>query len=116
MDIVTIRRHRDNEAVPGSAHNSEKHARYEDDDIYHGSPDKDYMKHCHEVDLNPPKTWEKYDVNTAAGMKKIIEMEYRELMSATTHEDTVENIYHLSVALLRFWRLHNDTDHHTGTH
>lgn len=56
MDIVTIRRHRNDEAVPGSAHIPEKHARYEEDDIYHGSPDKDYMKHCHEVDLNPPKT------------------------------------------------------------
>lgn len=99
MEIITIRRHHSGEAA----------------DPYGGSPDAGFMKRCREVDINPPKTWERYDVDTTAGMKKIIEMEYRELMSATTPEDTRENVYHLSVALLRYWRLHNDTDHHTGT-
>lgn len=97
MEIVTIRKH-------GSAEH--KHA--EHDDIYHGSPDTEYMKMCHEVDLNPPETWTKYDTETPAGMKKIIEMEYKELMSATTEKETEENIYHLSVALLRMWRLHHN--------
>ena len=52
-------------------------------------------------------TWEKYDMTSPAGVKKVIEMEYKELMSATTEAETTENIYHLSVALLRLWRLHH---------
>ena len=100
MEILTIKRR-----------SSGKH---EPDDIYGGSPDADYMRHCREVDLNPPATWEKYDANTPAGVRKIIEMEYKELMSATTEKDTVENIYHLSVALLRLWRLHHDTNAHSA--
>lgn len=95
MEIITVKKHV-----------SEKHAH--SDDIYHGSPDTEYMKMCHKVDMNPPETWSKYDAETSAGMKKIIEMEYKELMSATTEKDTEENIYHLSVALLRMWRLHHN--------
>lgn len=48
----------------------------------------------------------------AAGIKKVIEMEYRELMTATTDKDVETNIYHLSVALLRLWRMHNDRKQH----
>lgn len=90
MEIITVRRH---------------HASGEQDsgDIFGGSPDREYMEMCARVDHNPPATWEKYDTESPAGIKKIIEMEYKELMSATT----VENIYHLSVALLRLWRIHN---------
>lgn len=102
MEILTIKRR-----------SSGKH---DPDDIYGGSPDADYMRHCREVDLNPPATWEKYDTESPAGVRKIIEMEYKELMSATTEKDTVENIYHLSVALLRLWRLHHDTNAHSAGH
>lgn len=90
MEIITVKRH---------------HNEHESDDIYHGSPDKDFMKHSHEVDMNPPETWSKYDVSTVSGMKKILEMEYKELMSATTEKDMEENIYHMSVAALRLWRM-----------
>lgn len=104
MELITIKRHH---AMHESMHDSEKHAHC-DDDIYHCSPDTEYMKMCHEVDMNPPETWQKYDAETPAGMKKIIEMEYKELMSATSAKETEENIYHLSVALLRMWRLHHN--------
>lgn len=83
MEIITVKKHV-----------SEKHAH--SDDIYHGSPDTEYMKMCHEVDMNPPETWSKYDTETSAGMKKIVEMEYKELMSATTEKETEENIYLLT--------------------
>ena len=102
MEILTIKRR-----------SSGKH---DPDDIYGGSPDADFMKKCREVDLNPPATWEKYDANTPAGVRKIIEMEYRELMDAKTPESTETNIYHLSVALLRLWRLHHDTNAHSTGH
>lgn len=102
MEILTIKRR-----------DSGKH---DPDDIYGGSPDADFMRHCREVDLNPPATWEKYDANTPAGVRKIIEMEYRELMDAKTPESTETNIYHLSVALLRLWRLHHDTNAHSAGH
>lgn len=98
MEILTIKRR-----------SSGKH---DPEDIYGGSPDADYMRRCREVDLNPPATWEKYDANTPAGVRKIIEMEYRELMDAKTPESTETNICHLSVALLRLWRLHHDTNAH----
>ena len=52
-------------------------------------------------------------MTSPAGVKKVIEMEYKELMGASTEAETVENIYHLSVALLRLWRLHN-AKHSTG--
>lgn len=103
MEILTIkRRHHTGET---DKHAAEPESR---GDIYGGSPDTDYMKNCRAVVLNPPKTWEKYDTETPAGVKKVIEMEYKELMSATTPEETETNIYHLSVALLRLWRLHHD--------
>ena len=94
MEIITVRRH---------------HASGEQDsgDIFGNRPDREYMEMCARVDHNPPATWEKYDTESPAGVKKIIEMEYKELMSATTEKDTVENIYHLSVALLRLWRIHH---------
>lgn len=95
MEIITIR-HR---------------AAAESSDPYAGSPDADYMKNCHAVDLNPPATWKAYDMESPAGVKRVIEMEYRELMAAATPADTEENIYHLSVALLRYWRLHHGHDH-----
>ena len=95
-EIITIKKHV-----------SEKDAR-NDDDIYHGSPDAEFMKMSHEVDENPPETWKKYDVNTDQGMKKIIEMEYQELMNAKTHDEKITNIYHLSVALLRYWRINHE--------
>lgn len=100
MEILTIKRRSSGKQDP--------------DDIYGGSPDADFMRHCREVDLNPPATWEKYDANTPAGVRKIIEMEYRELMDAKTPESTETNIYHLSVALLRLWRLHHDTNNHSA--
>lgn len=96
MEIITIKKHV-----------SEKDAR-NDDDIYHVSPDAEFMKMSHEVDKNPPETWKKYDVNTDQGMKKIIEMEYQELMNAKTHDEKITNIYHLSVALLRYWRMNHE--------
>lgn len=98
MEIITVRRH----------HASGEHAAApESRDIYGNSPDREYMEMCAKVDHNPPATWEKYDTESPVGIKKIIEMEYKELMAATTEKDTVENIYHLSVALLRLWRMHN---------
>ena len=100
MQIITVKSHHDND------HDSC------DTDIYHGSPDADYMRHCHEVDMSPPETWSKYDTETPAGIKKVIEMEYKELMTATTDKDVETNIYHLSVALLRLWRMHNDRKQH----
>ena len=101
MEIITVRRHTPGNAEPGP-------------DIYGNSPDREYMEQCAQVDKVPPPTWEKYDMTSPAGVKKVIEMEYKELMGATTEAETVENIYHLSVALLRLWRLHN-AKHHTGS-
>lgn len=100
MQIITVKSHHDNDHDSG------------DTDIYHGSPDADYMRHCHKVDMSPPETWSKYDTETPAGIKKVIEMEYKELMTATTDKDVETNIYHLSVALLRLWRMHNDRKQH----
>ena len=42
-------------------------------------------------------------------------MEYKELMAAKAPAETRE-IYHLAVALLRYWRLHQDdhTTNHAG--
>ena len=80
---------------------------YENDDAFGNSPDKEFMKTCHEVDMLPPRTWDKYDFKTEDGIRKVIEMEYKELMDATSEKGKIENIYHLSVALLRYWRLIN---------
>ena len=101
MEIITVRRHAPGNAEPGR-------------DIYGNSPDRDYMEQCAQVDKVPPPTWEKYDMTSPAGVKKVIEMEYKELMNAATEAETTENIYHLSVALLRLWRLHN-AKHRTGS-
>ena len=90
MEILTIKRR-----------SSGKH---DPDDIYGGSPDADFMKKC------------QYDTESPAGVRKIIEMEYRELMDAKTPESTETNIFHLSVALLRLWRLHHDTNAHSAGH
>lgn len=95
MEIITIRRHSSGEAA----------------DPYGGSPDAEFMRNCREVDLNPPATWDAYDLSTEAGARKVIEMEYKELMTAKAPAETRE-IYHLAVALLRYWRLHQD-DHTT---
>ena len=54
-----------------------------------------------------------YDMESPAGVKRVIEMEYRELMNAATPAETEENIYHLSVALLRYWRLRHE---HANAH
>ena len=94
MEIIPVRMHSSGENSPTP-------------DIYGNSPDREYMEQCAQVDHNPPPTWEKYDMTSPAGVKKVIEMEYKELMGATTEAETVENIYHLSVALLRLWRLHH---------
>lgn len=102
MEILTIKRR-----------SSGKH---DPEDIYGGSPDADYMRNCREVDHDPPATWEKYDLTTPAGVRKVIEMEYRELMDAKIPETTEENVYHLSVALLRLWRLHHDAIAHSAGH
>ena len=72
------------------------------------APDAEFMKMSHIVDETPPETWKKYDVNTDQGIKKIIEMEYQELMNAKNKADKITNIYHLSVALLRYWRMNKD--------
>ena len=101
MEIITVRRHSPGANGPAP-------------DIYGNSPDRVYMEQCAQVDKVPPPTWEKYDMTSPAGVKKVIEMEYKELMGAATEAETVENIYHLSVALLRLWRLHN-AKHHTGS-
>ena len=106
MEIVTVKKHTSAEHKHISESKDKIH-NYEDD-IYRGSPDSDYMKHCHEVDINPPETWSKYDMESQSGVRKVIEMEYRELMTATTDKDREENVYHLSVALLRLWRLMHD--------
>lgn len=98
MEIITIKKHFSEK----DARNSEEH-----EDIYHGSPDTEYMKKCHEVDMMPPATWEKYDMSKESDVKKVVEMEYRELMTAADKKEQTENIYHLSVALLRMWRLLN---------
>ena len=99
MEIITIRRHHSGEAA----------------DPYGGSPDAEFMRHCREVDLNPPATWDAYDLSTEAGARKVIEMDYKDLMAAKAPAETRE-IYHLAVALLRYWRLHQDdhTTKHTG--
>lgn len=103
MEIITVRRHKA-AAAPAS-----KAA-----DPYAGSPDADYMKNCHKVDLNPPATWKAYDMGSPAGVKRVIEMEYRELMAAAAPAETEENIYHLSVALLRYWRLRHEHANGSG--
>ena len=98
MEIITIKKH-------GTAvHATEEQKK----DIYNNSPDAEYMKMCHKWDVTPPETWKNYDTKTEAGIKKVIEMEYRELADAKTEKDTMTNIYHLSVALLRLWRLKNE--------
>lgn len=103
MEIITVKSHKHEISA------DTKDNLYEcKDDVYHCSPDTEFMKMSHEVDMTPPSTWSKYDTETPAGMKKIIEMEYKELMSATSEKETEENIYHLSVALLRLWRLHHN--------
>ncbi len=56
MQIITVKSHHDNDHDSGDA------------DIYHGSPDADYMRHCHEVDMSPPETWSKYDMESPAGI------------------------------------------------
>lgn len=86
MEIITIKKHGSGDA---------------ERDIYNGSPDAEF----HNWDMNPPETWKNYDATTEAGIKKIIEMEYRELMDAKSKSDIKMNIYHLSVALLRYWRI-----------
>ena len=105
MEIITVRRHR----AAAAAAPASKAA-----DPYAGSPDADYMKNCREVDLNPPATWKAYDMESPAGVKRVIEMEYRELMAAATPAETEENIYHLSVALLRYWRLRHEHANGSG--
>lgn len=98
MEIITIKKH-------GTAvHATEEPKK----DIYNNSPDAEFMKMCHKWDVTPPETWKNYDTKTEAGIKKVIEMEYRELADAKTEKDTMTNIYHLSVALLRLWRLKNE--------
>lgn len=106
MEIITVRRHK---AAAAAAAPASKAA-----DPYAGSPDADYMKNCHKVDLNPPATWKAYDMESPAGVKRVIEMEYRELMAAATPAETEENIYHLSVALLRYWRLRHEHANGSG--
>lgn len=106
MEIITVRRHR----AAATAAPASKAA-----DPYAGSPDADYMKNCREVDLNPPATWKAYDMESPAGVKRVIEMEYRELMAAATPAETEENIYHLSVALLRYWRLRHEHANANGS-
>lgn len=103
MEIVTVKKH----VLEKHAHSEESHEKHsgQTDDIYHNSPDKEFMQKSHEIDINPPSTWKKYDTSTEAGMKKVVEMEYNELMSAKTSEDKIENVYHLSVALLHYWRM-----------
>ena len=96
MEIITVKKH----VSEKDAHNFEK-----ENDVYNNSPDKEYMKTCHEVDMLPPRTWDKYDLKTEDGIRKVIEMEYKELMDATSEKGKIENIYHLSVALLRYWRI-----------
>lgn len=66
------------------------------------NPDKEYMEQCAMVDHNRPETWKPY-VNAPMA---IIDMEYNELKNAKTKEERIENIYHLSVACLNYWR-HN---------
>lgn len=90
MEIITIKKHGSGDA---------------ERDIYNGSPDAEFMEMCHNWDMNPPETWKNYDAGTEAGIKKIIEMEFRELMEGKTKTDIKMNIYHLSVALLRYWRI-----------
>lgn len=120
MEIITIKRH-----GTGTAFHDAENVRHEpaenrthetkhetkhgtDVDIYGGSPDAEFMKMCAKWDVTPPETWKNYDTKTEAGIKKVIEMEYRELADAKTEKDTMTNIYHLSVALLRLWRLKNE--------
>lgn len=50
MEIITIRHHSGEAADP-----------------YGGSPDAKFMRSCREVDLNPPATWDAYDLSTEAG-------------------------------------------------
>ena len=103
MEVITVRRHK---AAAAPASNAA--------DPYAGSPDADYMKNCRKVDLSPPATWKAYDMESPAGVKRVIEMEYRELMAAATPAETEENIYHLSVALLRYWRLRHEHANGSG--
>lgn len=67
------------------------------------NPDAEYMEKCSEVDHNRPETWKPYKNVPVA----IIDMEYNELKRAVEEKDPKmieENIYHLSVACLNYWR------------
>lgn len=74
------------------------------------NPDAAFMRDCAKVDKNPPASWNRYDVKTLDGINKIIAMEYQELSSFKSIEDYRKNLIHLSVALLRAWRITNNVE------
>lgn len=74
------------------------------------NPDAAFMRDCAKVDKNPPASWNRYDVKTLEGINKIIAMEYQELSSFKSIEDYRKNLIHLSVALLRAWRITNNAE------
>lgn len=63
-----------------------------------------YMEQSGEVLRNLPDTWKQYPA-TREGAVKIIEMEFNELMKATTDEDAMHECVHLGAATLYFWRM-----------
>ena len=111
MEIITIKRHgtasHDSaEAVSKSNENVRKEkTERQTFDSYGGSPDAEFMKMCAKWDKNPPETWSKYDAGTEAGIKKILDMEIKEIAEGTTTAGKIENCYHAAVALLRYWRI-----------
>ena len=113
MEIITIKRH-----GTGTASHDAENMRQEpaenrthetkhgtDVDTYGGSPDAEFMKMCAKWDKNPPESWSKYDAGTEAGIKKILDMEIKEIAEGTTTAGKIENCYHAAVALLRYWRI-----------
>ena len=111
MEIITVKRH--GTASHDSAEavsKSPEHVRKEKTerqtfDPYGGSPDAEFMKMCAKWDKNPPATWSKYDAGTEAGIKKILDMEIKEISEAQDTAGKIENCYHAAVALLRYWRI-----------
>ena len=108
MEIITIKRHgtasHDSaEAVSKSNENVRKEKT--ERQTLGGSPDAEFMKMCAKWDKNPPESWSKYDAGTEAGIKKILDMEIKEIAEGTTTAGKIENCYHAAVALLRYWRI-----------
>lgn len=111
MEIITVKRHgtasHDSAEAVGKSNENVRKEKTERQtlDPYGGSPDAEFMKMCAKWDKNPPESWSKYDAGTEAGIKKILDMEIKEIAEGTTTAGKIENCYHAAVALLRYWRI-----------